>query len=242
MEQLRLLTFGGLALFVGGTSTTGPVTSRQRLALLALLAVARDRGLNRDKIQLYLWPDSDAKRARQGLNQVVYFQRRQLGGEGGGVFLGRKTLRLNPKLLTSDVWEFQDALDAGNPEVAVRLYVGPFLDGFFLKGSPEFEQWVSEQRRRFESQCAQAVGQLAAAAAARGDQRQALDWWRRAAELNPFDTETVLHLAGAWVALGDRGAAVRCAQHYENALRTELGLPPDPRVTRLIADLRDGAT
>ena len=25
MEQLRLLTFGGLALFVGGTSTTGPV-------------------------------------------------------------------------------------------------------------------------------------------------------------------------------------------------------------------------
>src|SRR2546427_3383275 len=179
MEQLRLLTFGGLALFVGGTSTTGPVTSRQRLALLALLAVARDRGLNRDKIQLYLWPDRDAKRARQGLNQVVYFQRRQLGGEGGGVFLGRKAPRLNPKLLTSHGWEFQDPLDAGNPEVGVRLFVGPFLGGFFLKGSPEFEQGVFEQRRRFESQCAQAVGQLPPPPAALGDQRQALDWWRR---------------------------------------------------------------
>jgi DNA-binding SARP family transcriptional activator len=242
MEQLRLLTFGGLALFVGGTSMTGPVTSRQRLALLALLAVARERGLNRDKIQLYLWPDSDAKRARQGLNQVLYFQRRQLGGEAEGIFLGRKTLRLNPKLMTSDVWEFQDAIDAGKAEAAVRLYVGPFLDGFFLKGSPEFEQWVAEQRRRFESQCAKAVGQLAAAAAARGDQRQALEWWRRAVELNPFDTETVLQLAGTWVALGDRAAAVRCAQDYEESLRRELALPPDPRITRLIADLRGGAT
>ena len=242
MDQLRLLTFGGLALFVGGSSTTGPVTSRQRLALLALLAVARDRGLNRDKIQVYLWPDSDAQRARQGLNQLVYFQRRQLDGEDEGVFLGRKTLRLNHRLMTSDVWEFQDALDAGNAEAAVRLYVGPFLDGFFLKGAAEIERWVSEQRRRFESQCAQAAGKLAVAAAVRGDQRQALDWWRRAAELNPFDTETVLHLAAAWVALGDRAAAVRCAQHYEDALRTELGLPPDPRVTRLIAELRDGAT
>src|SRR5437867_12656303 len=101
MEQLRLLTFGGLALFVGGTSTTGPVTSRQRLALLELLAVARDRGLNRDKLHLYLWPDTDAKRARQGLNQVVYFQPRQLGGAGRGVFLGRQTLRRNATLLTS---------------------------------------------------------------------------------------------------------------------------------------------
>jgi len=236
MEQLRLLTFGGLGLYVGGASYTGTATSRQRLALLALLAVARERGLNRDKIQLYLWPDSDAQRARQGLNQVVYVQRRQLGGEG--MFLGRKTLRLNAKLMSSDVWEFQDALDAGNAEAAVRLYKGPFLDGFFLKGAAEFEHWASEQRRRFESQCAQAAGQLAAAAAARGDQRQALDWWGRAAELNPFDTETVLHLIEAWVATGDRAAAVRCAQHYEDALRAELGLPPDPRVTHLIAKLR----
>jgi hypothetical protein len=53
-EQLRLLTFGGLNLLVGGYTTTGAATGRRRLALLALLAVARDRGLNRDKVQAYL--------------------------------------------------------------------------------------------------------------------------------------------------------------------------------------------
>jgi DNA-binding SARP family transcriptional activator len=239
MDQLRLLTFGGLALFVGDVTQTGPATRRHRLALLALLVVARQRGLNRDKIQAYLWPESDVERARHGLNQLVYFQRRHLDSEE--LFLGRKTLRLNRGLITSDVWEFEDALETGAYETAVQLYKGPFLDGFFLKGAPQFEGWVTAQRKRLGEQCAGALARLAAAAASAGDQRQAIEWWRRATELNPFDTETVLHLAEAWVAVGDRAAAVRCAQQHEEILRAELDLPPDPRVTRMIATLRQAA-
>jgi DNA-binding SARP family transcriptional activator len=119
---------------VGGHATTGSATRRRRLALLALLAVARDRGLNRDKVQAYLWPESDVERARHGLNQLVYFQRRHLDSDE--LFLGKKTLRLNRAMITTDVWDFEDALDAGAHEVAVRLYAGAFLDGFFLREAP----------------------------------------------------------------------------------------------------------
>jgi DNA-binding SARP family transcriptional activator len=239
MEQLRLLTFGVLNLLVGGQATTGSATRRRRLALLALLAVARDRGLNRDKVQAYLWPESDTERARHGLNQLVYFQRRHLSG--GELFLGRKTLRLNREAITADVWEFEDALDARAYEAAVQVYAGPFLDGFFLRGAPGFERWAEDQRRRLGERCAQAFGVLAATAAAKGDHHQAVEWWRRAAELNPFDTDTVLRLAEACVVIGDRSAAVRHAQHHEAVLRTELGLAPDLRVLRMIEQLRGGA-
>lgn len=238
MDELRLLTFGGLNLQVGGQTTTGAATSRRRLALLALLAVARDRGLNRDRIQAYLWPEADTERARHGLNQLVYFQRRHL--DGGELFLGMKTLRLNREAITADVWDFQDAIDAGAHESAVRAYAGPFLDGFFLRDAPGFERWVEEQRSQFAQRCAVALGALATAAAERGDGRQAVDWWRRAAELNPYDTDTVLRLAEAWVGVGDRAAAVRCAEQHAALLRTELGLQPDARVARLIEELRSG--
>jgi DNA-binding SARP family transcriptional activator len=204
------------------------------------LAVARERGLNRDKIQGYLWPEADAERARHGLNQLVYFQRRHLDSEE--LFLGRKTLRLNRDLITSDVWEFEDAIEEGALETAVRLYTGPFLDGFFLRGAPEFERWATAQRKRLAEQCVEGLGRLATASVKRGDHRQAVEWWRRAVELNPFDTDTVLHLAEAWIAAGDRAAAVRCAQHYETVLKAELDLPPDPRVTRMVAALRSGAS
>jgi len=236
MAQLRLLTFGGLNLLVGDSTMTGAATGRRRLALLVLLAVARDRGLNREKVQAYLWPESDTEQARHGLNQMVYFQRRHLDSEN--LFLGKKTLRLNRAMLTSDVWDFEDALDAGAHEVAVRLYAGSFLDGFFLREAPGFERWVEDQRKRLAERCAQALGLLAAAAAT---QQQAVDWWRRAVELNPYQTETVLRLANAWVAIGDRAAAVRCAQQHADLLRSELGLPPDPNVVRMIEQLRGPA-
>jgi DNA-binding SARP family transcriptional activator len=236
MAQLRLLTFGGLNLLVGDSTMTGAATGRRRLALLVLLAVARDRGLNREKVQAYLWPESDTEQARHGLNQMVYFQRRHLDSEN--LFLGKKTLRLNRAMITSDVWDFEDALDAESHEVAVRLYAGSFLDGFFLREAPGFERWVEDQRKRLAERCAQALGLLAAAAAT---QQQAVDWWRRAVELNPYQTETVLRLANAWVAIGDRAAAVRCAQQHADLLRSELGLPPDPNVVRMIEQLRGPA-
>ena len=236
MERLRLLTFGGLTLLVGGESVTGATTRRRRLALLALLAVARDRGLNRDKIHAYLWPERSEEQARHGLNQLLYFQRRHLGDED--LFLGKKTPRLNPAVITCDLWEFEDALEAGTPEVAVQLYTGPFLDGFFLRGAPGFERWADDQRRRFAQQCGAALGALATAASGSGDHLRAVEWWNRAAELNPFDTDAVLCLAEALVAMGDRAAAVRHAQHHQELLRTELGLAPDPRLVQLVNQMR----
>jgi hypothetical protein len=77
------------------------------------------------------------------------------------------------------------------------LYVGPFLDGFFLKGAPEFERWATMQRKRLAERCAQALEQLAVAAVKLGDQRRAIEWWQRAVDLNPFDTNSVLRLAQA---------------------------------------------
>src|SRR4051794_26861648 len=91
--MLRLRTFGGLTLSRGEENLTGAVTQRRRLALLALLAVARDTGLSRDKLLAWLWPDSDAERARHVLNQLLYAQRRQVGD--AALFTGQKTLRLN---------------------------------------------------------------------------------------------------------------------------------------------------
>jgi len=39
-------------------------------------------------------------------------------------------------MITTDVWDFEDALDGGAHEVAVGVYTGPFLDGFFLRDVP----------------------------------------------------------------------------------------------------------
>lgn len=234
--DLRLVLMGGLTLYVGGEATTGATTRRRRLALLALLAIARNRGMNRDKIQAYLWPESDSEHARHGLNQLIYFQRHHL--KGGDLFLGRKTLRLNPALIICDVWELEDALAAGSLDTAVSLYGGSFLDGFYLRGAQSFERWVDEQRSRLEKRCAEAIRTLACRAAEQGDARGAAAWWRRALELNPFDADVVIRLIEASVASGDRADALHLARRHADLLRTELGLAPDPGVLARIQRLQ----
>ncbi|HEY7563840.1 MAG TPA: hypothetical protein VIA81_02850, partial [Acidimicrobiia bacterium] len=110
--MLQLRAFGGLTLSRGEEDLTGAATQRRRLAILVLLAVSRPAGLSRDKLVAYLWPESDAERARHVLNQLLYAQRRQF--ETDRLFLGRKTLRLNPELIWADVAAFEQALDDGN--------------------------------------------------------------------------------------------------------------------------------
>lgn len=238
-DQLRLVMMGGLTLFVAGEATTGQATRRQRLALLALLAVARERGVNRDKLQAFLWPDSDAQRARKGLNQLLYFQRHNL--EDDGLILGQKTLRLNPALISCDLWELEDALAGAAYETVSRLYRGSFLDGFHVRGSPTFEHWVDDQRTRLEQRCVEAIRARACAAAAQDDARGAASWWRRALEIDPFDADMVLRLVEASIASGDRAGALQSVQRHVDQLRDELGLGPDQGVVKAIEQLRSNA-
>jgi len=238
--MLQLTVLGGLTLGLEDGLVSGAMTQRRRLALLALLAVARQRGLSRDKIMAYLWAESDAARARHALNQLLHIQRKLLTGRE--LFLGGKTLRLNPAAIRTDVGAFEDALDRDDLEAAAAVYGGPFLDGFFLKDAPEFERWAEAQRHRLARRLCAALVDLANAAAARGDQARSAEWWHRAADVDPLDSQIALDVVQALAAAGNRGAALRHAQQHAERLREELAVAPDVRVVQLMKRLRAGDT
>jgi DNA-binding SARP family transcriptional activator len=145
--MLTLYTFGG-AHVAGddGAPLGGAAAQRRLLALLALLAVAGERGLSRDKLLALLWPEGNPDKTRHSLTQALYHARRALGHDD--LFIGSTELRLNADRLASDLREFERAVAAGELERAASLYRGPFLDGFYLSGSREFEEWVTGQRTR----------------------------------------------------------------------------------------------
>jgi serine/threonine-protein kinase len=231
--MLKLRLFGGLVLSREGETLTGAATQRQRLGLLALLAVARQDGVSRDKVLGYLWPDSEEKRARHVLNQLVYAQRRHFGADS--LFLGKKSLRLNPALIWTDVGAFEEAVERGASAEAIELYRGPFLDGFFLANAPLFDEWMSAQRTRWANRAKALTVALARDRTGAGG--DAIAWWRRAAELDPLDTDVVLGLIEALAQTGDRAGAIRAARAHEDRLKAELDVGPDPRLARLVQRL-----
>ena len=114
----RLVTLGGVALADEDGPLGGPLVQRRRLALLARIAAAGQRGVSRDSLAALLWPDSDEERARHTLRQWLSLLRRDLKAEN--LLLGTAELRLNPQVITSDVGELREALGRGELEVSRR--------------------------------------------------------------------------------------------------------------------------
>jgi DNA-binding SARP family transcriptional activator len=234
---LRINALGCLAVVGDGGAVAGAAAQPKRLAILALLAHAGDRGITRDKVLDYLWPDSDEERGRRLLAQSLYMLRRDLGAED--VFAaGGKDLRLNPATITSDVGEFRLALAEGRLADAIELYAGPFLDGFRLAGAPEFERWADTERQALAHDYTAALERLAKTASGRGDQAAAVGWWRRLAASDPLNARHAVGLMHALVAAGDRAGAIQHARVYEALVEQELDLQPDREVVALVQRLR----
>ena len=233
--MIRLRTFGSVALERDGTPLTGRHTQRRRLALLVLLANSRGGPVSRDRLLGLLWPERDADRARHVLAQLVYELRRDLGHStiNGGL----DDLSVDPSALTSDVGEFEEALQERAMERVAALYTGPFLDGFFVSGAAEFERWVEERRRELETKYLHALETLAVVATDREDFWGAAEYRRRAAALDPLSTRHALALMQALARAGDRPGAVRHAQIHTQLLRSDLDADADPSIARFAAEL-----
>ncbi len=184
-----------------------------------------------------LWPETDSDRARHSLTQALYAARRAL--EADDLFTVNADVRLNRQRLVCDVNELEAALDSGDLERAVALYTGPFLDGFFLSGSPEFEHWSSLQRGRLEARVAEALERLAERAETESDSRGAVEWRKRISTIRPLDSGNTVKLMTALAESGDRAGALQHARVHELLLREQLGLEPDVAVLALAKKLRE---
>ncbi len=214
-----------------------PVAAQQKrpLGLLAILGLAGRQGLSRDRIEAYLWPESSGTRAQHALDQTVYAIRHALASDVI-LAIGRE-LRLNPDLVRVDVWEFEQAIRAGQWTAAVDHYKGPLLDGFHFADSHELESWIETHRTRLRLEYQRALELLADVAGKAGDHSRTVMWLRRLANSDPLSAGATKKLMLALAAAGDRAGAVQYARVYQELVRQELEMEPDSAIEDLAATL-----
>jgi len=231
---LRLLTFGGLAPAPRADGTIPRIGSR-RLAILAAVAAAGEPGITRDRLVGLFWPEADEEHGRHSLRQALYALREEAGPVLRQAGL---SLTLDPRHASSDLADFRAALAEQNLVAAVRLYSGPFLEGFYLSGVDEFERWVEAERVRLAGAAATALRTLGTRAADAGDHPAAAGWWERLSQLEPLSGRTAAAHARALAATGDRARALAVLRSHEELVRRELDTGPDAEVSALAAGLR----
>src|SRR5213592_3805410 len=211
LVELRIL--GGLNLLgAGGRELSSVLAQPKRVALLAYLAAATPRRLHRrDSLLALFWPELDQEHARAALRQALHGLRHALG-DGVLVTRGDEDIGLDAERIRCDVVEFARAAEVGRLADALDLYRGDLLEGFFIRGAPEFEQWLEDERARLKAVALRSATQLAERTEGHGDLAEAAQWSRRALRIAPLDGRALGRLMKTLDRLGDRAGAIRSAR------------------------------
>ena len=255
MAALEIALFGSFKACYNGQPLPGFRYDKVR-ALLAYLAVERDRPHRRDELVGLFWPDSAEEDARTSLRQALAQLRAAIGDST--VLASRESVQWNPDADADvDVITFEEALKAARVHAhrsaascrfcarqlaqAVARYKGVFLAHFFLPGSAPFEDWAVLRREALQRQALEALSRLAGCHSRRGEYAQAEDCLRRLLAIEPWQEEAHRWLMRLLVLRDQRAAAVAQYEACRRQLSEALGVEPQAETTALYEAIRGGA-
>jgi DNA-binding SARP family transcriptional activator/tetratricopeptide (TPR) repeat protein len=232
--DIRLL--GPPEIFVDGAPLV--VDTRKAVAILALLG-AEGRAFARDELAALLWPDADEPAAHGALRRTLSTLR---AATGDTVLVDRTRVALAPAGVRVDVAELERLAGSDarcSLAAAAALARGPFLAGFNLRDSADFDDWRAARAVALERTVMTVLDRLSTAHETAGDQSAAIGVASRRLDLDPLDEAGHVRLMDLFVRSGDRGAARRQYRLCVASLDRELGVAPLESTTARYEALRD---
>lgn len=223
------------------------VARRQPRALFYRLA-ADARPVTRVQLCYLFWPDVPDTTARRNLTRLLVLLRRALP-QPAILLAEDESVALDAEQVWSDTVAFVRLTATPGPtarlqalDEAVNLVRGPFLDGFALPDSAEFEGWMDEERRTWERRCLDALAALIEAHTAEGDYAAAIAAAQRYLQTDELAEDIHRRLIALYAAAGDRTAALRQFERCAVTLERELGVSPLAETRAVFEAVREGAT
>ena len=256
MARLILHFLGPFRAILKDTPVEGFDSNKVR-ALLAYLAMERNRPHSREVLAGLLWPEQSQRSAMDNLRYALADLRRVLGDSGEAhpfLIVSRDMVQFNP---VSDFWldvvEFErlsinkpgfenelSLLPVQNLQAAVDLYQGSFLEGFTVNRSAPFEEWMLNCREQLHRFLMRDLFFLADYYERMGEFQLALVAAWKQVELEPWYEEAHQQIMRLLVFDGKRIAALQQYEICRNTLSSELGVEPSDQTTRLYESIRDG--
>ena len=249
---LRLTLLGKPQMSRDGASVTGFIYNKA-LALLVYLAVTK-RPHSRDALAGLLWGEMSDAAAKANLRKILSALREVAGHE---LIIDRQTVAFDaesPYWLDTEVFESKlqsltaTSLVAPNLtdrdmkllDEAVQLYKGDFLEGFYVRDAPAFEEWILPERERLRQKMQQALYRLAAYFTARGHYIVAIDYTSRLLALEPWHEEVHQQMMLLLALGGQRSAAITQYETCRRLLADEFGARPNADTVALYKKIKAG--
>ncbi|MEZ4556686.1 MAG: BTAD domain-containing putative transcriptional regulator [Caldilineaceae bacterium] len=216
-----------------GTRALEQELPTRAVALLAYLAMT-GRSHTRLALAALLWPDKDDAGALTNLRQLILVLRRLLPDQ---MQISRTTLALAGPYRV-DALQFEATVTQFTPgdipslHAATELYVGDFMQGFYLNDNDPYETWMFTTRERLRDLAFQGWETLADAHARGHDYRAAIQIWSRVLAMEPWREAVHQQMMRLLVLDGRPTAALAQFETCRQTLAEEFGISPVPRWQR----------
>lgn len=223
--------------------------SQKAQALLFYLAAEAERSFSRSQIIALLWEESSEREGRNSLSTSLTRLRQALP-----LFPVRTEGDTLAWQAAPDAWvdlhAFQGAMQPATAEApahrivrleqAAALYRSSFLDGFGVRDSISYDEWLRLERERWQQRWLNGLEQLIDAYTLVGDWDRALVHARNAMNADPLQERFHRALMRLHYQAGDRAAALAQFRICRDVLDRELGVAPDPETSALYQAIADG--
>lgn len=210
-------------------------------ALFYYLAVT-GRSHQRSSLLNFLWGHIPENNRKNNLRVTLSYLRKNLGDY---LMVNRHTVSFNPPASCwIDVEELKTVLQSSPKTIerlqeVVKLYQGPFLEGFQVPEEKEYEAWVAITRRKIQELVIQAMHTLALRYQEQKDYVNSIETLNRLLTLQPWREESHQLLMILLASSGQRSAALEqydlCCQTLTEHKRT-----PSAELTKLYEDISTG--
>jgi WD40 repeat protein/DNA-binding SARP family transcriptional activator len=231
-ERLEIHTLGGFRLTRAGIDLTG-LGSRKAEALLVYLACT-GRPQAREVLADLLWDERTQSQALGNLRRELTTLRQNLGEY---LAITRQTVEMNPdSSIWLDVADLEEILRTAHERGGVRrmyqalmgLYLGDFLEGFYVHDCRGFEDWMVRERQRLHRLVVDGLHDLVTIELECGEFKSGIAHATRLLELDPLMESAHRQMMNLLAVSGQRTAALAQYKACRGLLEEELGAEPSP--------------
>ncbi len=240
MKKLEIYLLGNIEIRLDNQSILEKLSSKA-IALLCFLCANKGKKFGRDKLATYFWNGVNIESARYNLRYNFWNIRKIINENkfSEDILISTKdSCMINPNYdFYIDIFHLDNILNSieknlnikANLNNAKKLFKGEFLEEFYIKNCPEFNDWIFYERAKLQRTYEDK------------EYDNAINLLEEMLNINPFKEELYLKLMKIYVDLGNRNSAIKQYERCENILREELNVRPMEDIRNLYESLTSGS-
>lgn len=247
--MLELFFLGNLKIIYRGKDITTQLGSKA-CALIFLLMESKGKGLSREKIIAYLWPDSKEEAARYNLRYNLWEIKKIIKEDAeGNLFLlsDNSACKINElygyrcDFLEAECFDRRKQYTMAELLQFRSLLGGELYEGAYFKGCEELNSLILYRRIEFEKLKVQVMESMAELLAEEGNYEGEIDVLQEILKVDPYNEEIAGLVMEAYCRIGKRAEAVNFYRTFSNTLAFSINIAPGEALTEKYRQILDGA-